>query len=416
MRQFLRFKPANLLKLPQPLQNSAFRPILWGVLGFMVVNILLSIAVTVSPFNQRLNFAYGNFLPAKLETLRHHHPEKLDVLFLGTSQTNNGFIPSQFEQAATLPINSFNLGLPNNRYDIMQAYLRYHQRQFGKPRLVLIELSPSIQERDTSLYYLPALYYRTLIEREPTLATRYLENPLLAENVKQELFWSGLSSLHQYRFTFSPVNVVKKISGKLNRISRFQEACADTVDRPCQSKQDRGNPGNSDSSIYPAQFSSKLAAPETTEKGWYPKTQSLQMKTDQGVLASVTEARKYYIDAQNTVNFDKLRALLSYCRQEQIPVTLVTWPNHPEFLKVFRQSALNQPYETGLSKLLAEEQVPWINLNVENSGGRDGRIDSDIFADPRHLTPKGARRFSRALAKSLFSLPEIQKVFSAENS
>src|SRR5688572_26793033 len=138
--------------------HPALRPILIGVLAFAAFNLLMTLAVTFSPLNTRFNFSYGNFLPAKLAMLKQAQPEKLDVLFLGTSQTNNGFITNVFEQVSGRHLNSFNLGLPNNRYDVMEGYLRFHTRKFGKPRLLLVELSPSIQENGSAYYYLPALY------------------------------------------------------------------------------------------------------------------------------------------------------------------------------------------------------------------------------------------------------------------
>jgi hypothetical protein len=385
-------------KILQNLLHPALRPILLGTIGFVALNLLFTAGVTFSPLNQRFNFKYGNFLPAKLAMLKTHHPEKLDVLFMGTSQTNNGFIPRVFEQASGHPINSFNLGLPNNRYDIMLAYLQYHQYCYGKPKLLLVELSPSIQEKDAYLYYLPALYYRTLIEQAPNLAGTYLSNPLLAENVKQELLWSSFSSLHQYRYTFAPINVISKVSGKLKSLSGFHDASAEAA--PTYTDDDSDTPA--DTSM---QFD-----PSYTEKGWYPKPQSPHMKTPDGVQLSVAEARKYYIDQQKDVQFDKLKTLLEYCKQQQIPVVLVSWPNHPAFLSVFEHSKLNSQYQAGLQQLLHEEPATIINLNREIPASQK-TTEGGLFADPRHLTPDGAKLFSAKLAQDVFSLPQVQYWF-----
>lgn len=381
--------------------HPALRPILIGVLSFVLFNLLFTVGVTISPLNQKFNFSYGNFLPTKLQMLKSHQPNKLDVLFMGTSQTNNGFITSVFEKATGKPIHSFNLGLPNNRYDIMLAYLRFHQQQFGKPKLVLLELSPSIQEKDAYLYYLPALYYRTLIEQAPNLAGTYLNNPLLAENVKQELLLSSFSSLHQYRFTFSPINILSKVGGKLKSLSGFQGSAANA------------EPVIAEDSTTVS--STESLDPAMTEKGWYPKEQSPHMKTADGVRLSVEEAKKYYIDQQPDVAFDKLKALLTYCHEQHIQVVLVSWPNHPAFLKAFEQSRLNASYQQGLQQLLTEQPTPFINLNRDIPASQS-ETAGGLFADPRHLTPEGAKVFSEILARKISALPEAKSVlYSSQN-
>jgi hypothetical protein len=375
-----------------------FRPILLGVLVFAVFNCLLTGVVTFSPINKKFNFSYGNFLPTKLEMLAQNHPQQLDVLFLGTSQTNNGFIPSVFEKAAGQPINSFNLGLPNNRYDIMQAYLEYHIHQYGKPKVVLIELSPSTQEIDSYYYYLPALYYRTLIERSPQRATVFLSHPLLAWNVKKELLLSAFSSLHQYRFTFSPVNILDKVSGKLAGLFRRAEAVAEASGKSAETAH------KAESDVRTVEIT-----PEMTAKGWYPYEQSVHMKTPEGVALSVQEAKKYYIDHQAGVHFDKLRLLIAACRKYQVPVVLVSWPQHPAFTKILEESPLGKQYRQGLAQLSAQANVPVIDLNHS----LPQNPSPSLFADPRHLTPEGAKLFSGVLAKQTLALPLVRQQLNA---
>jgi hypothetical protein len=399
---------AERFSLLATLGHPALRPIILGILVFALLNLCLTLGVTFSPLNRKFNFNYGNFLPTKLEMLRQHDPSHLDVLFMGTSQTNNGFITSVFEQAAgqvqgTRKLNSFNLGLPNNRYDIMQAYLQMHVRKYGKPRLLLLELSPSIQEKDAYFFYLPALYYRTLIENSPELAPTYLANPLLAQNVKEELLRSSVSSLHQYRYTFSPVNLLGKVSGKLKSVAERLQAA------PVQAETNSTN--TRDPFREPAEQPMTIL-PEMTKKGWYPKERSPHMTSPAGVRLSVDEARQYYIDHQKEVNFEKLAALLAYCREQKIPVVLVSWPNHPAFLKIYQRSPLAAKYQDGLLQLLSQSPVPVINLNNALPAWQT-ETDGGVFADPRHLTPEGAKLFSGQLARDVFALPEVAHVFPA---
>ncbi len=391
-------KPTVLQRLLNALGHEALRPVLIGVFGFALLNLALTAGVTFSPLNQRFNFKYGNFLPAKLQMLKAHHPEQTNVLFLGTSQTNNGFIPSVFDRRFGHGAHSFNVGLPNNHYDIMLAYLRFHQRQFGKPQMLLLELSPSIQEKNASQYYLPALYYRTLIEQSPALAGTYLQNPLLADNVKQELLGSSWSTLRQYRYTFSPVNVLGKVGNQFksvtNRFSGLHDATANAeILNPTDESL-------TDNSLKVTEVEPDIPTWVTDEMlsgGWYPKSRSEHMKTPEGIQRSVVEARKYYIDQQRSVNFEKLEALLQYCRQQEIPVVLVSWPNHPQFLKVFQSSRLHAQYEPGVQRILKQYPVMMVNLNHHAPGAQSPNT-AGYFADPRHLTPEGARYFSDKLA------------------
>jgi hypothetical protein len=378
-----------------------------GVVGFVLLNLLLTLLVTLSPLNQRFNFKYGNFLPAKLQMLKAYGPSSVNVLFLGTSQTNNGFIPALFDARLGPGVKSFNLGLPNNRYDIMLAALQLYQRRYGKPQLVLLELSPSIQEKDSRYYYLPALYYRTLIEQEPAQAFAYLSNPLVSDSVKRELLASAFSSLRQYRNTFSPVNVLNKAGSKLQQLTQglpvLANASSAMAEAPSVSALDDSAVHDSDLDNSGEALNASLPAWVTDEMlagGWYPKAQSVHMKTRQGVAQSVVEARKYYIDAQTSVNFDKLRALLAYCKAQGIPVALVTWPNHPAFVRAFHASSLAPAYQQGVAALLRETPVLWVDLNRQVPEASDA-LEADFFADPRHLTPEGARWFSQTLAERL---------------
>lgn len=395
----------NFLKhFIQTALQPPLRPITVGVLAFLSFNLIFTLGVTLSPLNQKFNFSYGNFLPTKLALLRQHQPEKLDVLFLGTSQTNNGFITRVFEQTAQdltrTSINSFNLGLPNNRYDVMLGTLQMHIHRYGKPRLVLVELSPSIQERNSMLYYLPALYHRSLIENDPSLLGNTFSNPLIADNVKKEMLFSSASSLYQYRHTFSPVNLLSKISGKLKSTLPIPAPSANAAMQENLAAIDFEGVANAQ------QQPTRTIDPTWTEKGWYPKEQSPHMTTPEGVALSVTEARKYYIDGQPEVNFDKLRHLLAWCHQQNIPVVLVSWPNHPAYLQAFQKSALSQPYTEGVQALLQDYPVPHIDFNQElATGSLQNR--NDLFADPRHLTPEGARYFSQRLAQKLSMLVSL---------
>jgi hypothetical protein len=418
--------------------NHSFKPlwpILLGLLLFALFNLALTAGITFSSLNPRFNFKYGNFLPQKLALLdertqaRHRVP---DLLFLGTSQTNHGFVPAVLQRSLATASNgksayqaAFNLGLPNNRYDIMQGVLEQHIHRYGKPKLILLELGPSLQERDSQYYYLPSLYYRTLIERDPSLASHWIGNPLLDGEVRKELLTSSLSALRQYRYTFSPLNLLSKVTDKVSAIAQARLApilekvtgkaeAAQSIAPDHHAIPDKANLlGNTHTEIASLVITAPAAVIQAnnalqtqwSQDGWYAKEASPHMGSPTGVAQSVEEARLYYIASQRAIHFDKLRALLRYCQSQEIPVVLVSWPNHPGMNEAFVQSKLSQDYFNGVRKIQDNfPQIPQIDLNTTQAGDKltlENAARQGFFADPRHLTPDGARQYTQKLAEQL---------------
>jgi|GEM_PF-2429663 len=437
--------------------NRSFKPllpILIGFIAFALFNIVATVGITFSKFNESFNFKYGNFLPTKFKLLDHNiqaSHQKPDILFFGTSQTNHGFIPSVFKSNLTNQNHTiFNFGLPNNRYDIMQGVLEYQIQRGEKPKLVLLEVGPSLQERNSPYFYLPALYYRTLIENSPSLAWHWLSNPLLDQDVRKELLTSAFSVLRQYRYTFSPINILDKVSNKASSVAQSKlqpltgkfanftdpnvEATAPPTLDP--SPAERGgeikisknekqlgiSPRISSSSpLSKNVLSPPLSAGEGSrvgvkpfdpkvleqwqQDGWYLKETSPHMGTPEGVTESVEEARQYFILSQKSVHFDKLRAFLKYCQKQNIPVVLVSWPNHPGMNQAFSKASISPDYFRGLQELRNDfPRTPYINMNSQNSiEGLNPEIASKqgLFADPRHLTAIGAKLYTEKLARKI---------------
>jgi hypothetical protein len=87
--------------------HPSLRPILLGITGFAVLNVLFTVGVTFSPLNSRFNLRYGNFLPLKISLLKQIPINKPYVLFLGTSQTNNGCLIRRLGKACKVLIWGF---------------------------------------------------------------------------------------------------------------------------------------------------------------------------------------------------------------------------------------------------------------------------------------------------------------------
>ncbi len=372
---------------------SIYRPILIGILLFLVLNGSVALFLGNPHLDQHINAKYGNYLPLKLALISKANPKHLDVLFLGTSQTNNGFDTTAFEQGAPVKLNSFNMGLPGNEYDVMLSYLKAHCQRYGPPKLLLLELSPTIQERDSSHFFIPSLFYRSLMAHYPHLWPFVLKTPLINWNVKQEVLLSAFSGLHQFRRTFSPVSLLTKfISGLGHLADKIGVVSAYKGPLTLEAQP-------SDPNLLPQYH-------QDTLKGWSPKPESPLMRTPKGIQQITEEARKYFLDPLPPIDFGKLEAVLIYCRQHRIPVVLVTWPNRPEFVRLYQQSRFYGPFHQGTLTIPAKYHVPYIDL-----GELPVAVFGNLYADPRHLKPEGAMLYSHRLANELFKQPEVSRLF-----
>lgn len=358
------------------------KPILLGLLLFLVLNVLVTVGFHLVPgLDRKFGLKVDNFLPQKLDQIASDTSQPPNILFLGTSQTNNGFVPSAFEQTVGQSVRSFNMGLPGTRYDVMMTYLEYHTLHVGKPRLVLLEVTDALVEPRDIYFYLPALHYRTLMEKDTRLMDFAWRNPLMAFEVRQELVCSALSVLHQYRSITNPLSVQKKVLKTLKRLLfGSNEADAAEVSPPVS-------------------VTLPVITSEMTATGWIPKAPSPIMETPGGAAKNAVDARKYYIDPLPDLNFAKFNAILTYCRQRNIPVVLVQWPNHPEYLRIFEASHLYQPYHQGLKEVIKTHQVPFVDLNWDNPEAVTG-----LYSDSRHLSPAGALKFSAILGERVREL------------
>jgi hypothetical protein len=383
-----------------------FRPIILGTLLFILLNVGLSTIFILKPaIHERLDLLYGNFLPVKLQQLKAQANRPIDVLFLGTSQTNNGFATQAFEEASPVKLSSFNMGLPSNRYDVMLTYLQAHIRHYGKPKLLLLEMNPTFLDKETSLYYLPALFYRTLLDHDPQSLDLVMTNPHMPENVRHELLLS-VSSLHEYRATFSPLHLISKVADKISDIThRYTKTALAQEDANTDNLANKPAEtllGAKKASL-PGSFPVSLPM---KEKGWNPLDIKPSMLSKTGLVQASREADQYFLSQMPPVYFGKIQAILDYCHQQNIPVMLVRWPDHPGFRALFAKTGQQAPFEQGLQHLLQAEQVSYFDLNQN----LPSQLES-TFSDPRHLTPAAAVSFSKLLAQKIFNQPGIEDLF-----
>lgn len=363
--------------LPKITLFQLFRPILLGILLFVLVNAGVSLLLTFTPsLNRAMNAKVDNHLPQKYQQLQALRPQPVDVLFLGTSQTNNDFATLAFEEAAPHSVSAFNLGLPGTRYDVMKTLLAAYIQAYGKPKHVFLEINDPLVEDKTVYFYLPALHYRTILEHYPNLFSQIWGQPDMAPEVRREFSMDTLSSLYQFRSIFSPLSLPKKLVKVVDRV-------AATFSRTAQA---------SDSE------SSHAVAFQPSEAmltgGWQPKGTSGTMQTPKGVEQNALAAKQYYLDPLDKVNFTKLDHFLAYCQSQKIPVVLVQWPNHPAYNRYFERAAIAPAYHQEIERVRQKYQVTYLDLNKTLPPSVAG-----LFADARHLTPQGAFYFSKVLAE-----------------
>lgn len=393
MMQFSRLKP--------------FRPILLGVLLFLVANGGITLMAGKSPeLHEKLGAKVDNLLPRKLEQLEAVCQEPIDVLALGTSQTHNGFATGAFEEAVPVPVNSFNMGLPGTRYDVMQSYLDYHIRRCGKPQIILLEITDALVEDETTYFYLPALHYKTLIQQQPDLAKALLKNPLTPLTVKKEVLLSFSSVFYQYRPLFTPNSLMKKVAKTGNHVaSKLLEPVMASSPDESVAETDAFRPPQTPEEAM------ELLPPSWIQKGWVPKYPFPQMKTQQGIAENAQNAYDYYLKPLNTVDFRKLEAFLAYTQTQDIPVVLVRWPNHPAYLEHFKTSPVYDAYHQELDRVLRHYPVGYLQLDNEPPAS-----NTAMYADTRHLSPKGAVHFSAIIAWHLMADPKLGRIFSVNPS
>lgn len=293
----------------------------------------------------------NNLLPLKTAELRQMSSFP-DILFLGTSQTNNGFHTAFFRQQYPEPITVFNFGLPSNQYELMLALLKLQVESRQSPKMLLLEASPTIMV-DNSPHY----------GRQSRLYSRWVQdNPQLPIHLKQQLFllaFSAAGTAHQFRQEYSP----------LNWLAHWTQPSLSSDWKP------------------------EMA------QGWTPKPASPLMKTPLGRKKILAEAQKYFLDDLPPLSFKGLHRLIAYSQAHRIPVVLVTWPNQAEFMGLMRESGLEAQFLRGMAITTQRYQVPWINLSQPMNGSQN-----QLYADPRHLTPQGAKIYSSQLAKRVAAL------------
>lgn len=355
------------------------KPFLIALVGFVVMDFLMLAVINCSAVGLQMDQAAGNILPSKLDSIRKNHPKQINVLALGTSVTDMGFAPRAFEKEAPLNINSFNMGLSGSRHDVLRDYLRYHIENFGKPKLLIVEVTDVILGYDN---YLTNLQRQTLASKDGSYTWEVLRNPVLKFQDKQDYFLTLFNPFLRYRSALSPVSVMYKMLGK----------------------------GHKNNELSPSTKGQEALLQTETLKGWSPKTEiSANMLTSSGIDHEVALMRERHLSKIKQVDFSMLKYLLDYCSDNHLNVVLVEWPSHPRYMATLKQQQIYPDYQKQLHYIAKQYNAPIVTLPVLSE-----RKAAPLYTDGRHMSAKGAEYYSHLLAQKLFSRVAIRQALQPE--
>jgi hypothetical protein len=324
--------------------------------------------LVLMPFvSSRLERAIPNSLADKITLLKAEEHHRSDIIFLGTSQTNNGFMTEIFEKNFPKPIKAYNLALRSGDYYLFKLFLQYYVQHYGKPKLLLLEVNEVLFNKQQ--YYFTQfnnLHYREMMTQKPELFSQIFINSPLAIDDKVDIFFSLISGVYRYRGELEIHRVKNIIKGTLPK-------------KP------------------------------TYHKGW----DALLMKP----LMSHPSEMKQYIDEQvsliskqqNQFDSSKLEGLLNYCQQEQIPVVLIRWPVNQQLRISIEKTKLYALYEKRINQVSRKYHLVLIDLYQQNFASPLG-----LFSDPRHLSPIGAELYTSELAHKIYQLSTPEKPSNAQ--
>jgi hypothetical protein len=375
---------------------TPLRPFAIALLLFLVFNVGITWITNIPKVQRHLDTWIANRLPEKHELLSQKGLLPIDILALGSSLTDNGFAPPAFEQAAPYPVQVFNMGLSASRYDVLEAVLKYHIGHFGKPRLLLLEVGDFMLEKQDLFSYMPMLYYQTLMTLDPNLQDEIMKAPFLPLEDRNELFFSRLSGLYRYRHLFSPIVIQIKLTKHLQK--HFSNGAK------------RAQPNSDMVLVNTIQEPDEYRLSDQKLKGWHPTRIGPSMQTEAGARLNAMLLKPMHIDTMAKLDFTKLTRLLDYCRTQQIPVVLVQYPMHPQYISILKASGYETPFMDGVDQVAHEYHLPYFNYN-RNDFIRQPRW----YTDARHLSKVGAIAVSRHLAQDIFSNPELRTILQSQN-
>ncbi len=333
-----------------------FMPFIIAIGLFLVVDL----AITFTPIDDKLSSAVENNLANKLVDILGDDPKNIDVLAVGTSRTNYGISSNDLEDAlnngnlkSNDEINVYNMGLPGGSYYMLLMVLKNHIKEFGKPKVVVLETTEFLYNRDFKSDN-NILYYRTLINGSKYMDKEIMGSASLTTDTKQEIMYSRLSGLYRYRSILSPQRLAKIILKNKTKM-------------------------------------------ETFEEGWRPRGIGKEMSSETKILTAAKARKRRLIDGFDSIDLANLEEFLDYCDEQGIEVVMFELPSHPSYQTIFESSEIGKAYYREVHPYLEKRGVPLVDMRFELP---KENVDP-LFSDTGHLSIEGAHFFSERLGQTL---------------
>jgi len=364
------------------------RPFLIGILIFITLNVVLGVLAVLTPLGGQLDYLIGNKLPDKLTKLTQlTQTQPVDIIALGTSVTHHAFAAPVFDATVNVAgrqrVHSFNMGIPASNMHVLKTYLAYHMKRFGKPKLVVLEVT------DTALspnnFYMPAAEQLTLMAQDPTSVPSVFAQGLDPEE-QQEVALLSVCSLCRYQGLFAPLVVSNKLMNKSRGGASLKPGLSVGSDR------DRLQPK---SWVYDV----------VDRYGWEPISLPENMKTPQGQTREALATVNNHLKAIQQVDLHQLAALLAMCKANDISVVMVKWPRLPQYMALFRRSPLYPSFNAKILRLSRQYQYPVIDLTAPTLPKTDPVLlrQPITFENTYHLEGESAAAYTQVLAHRLVS-------------
>ncbi|MEB3286198.1 MAG: DUF1574 family protein [Vampirovibrionales bacterium] len=325
-----------------------FMPFVIGV----ILLVLLDVLIRLTPLDRFFNLQLGRDLLVKIEELSSPALADTDTVFIGTSRTLYGFATPYFNRLSK-DMRAYNMGIAGSDVLIYRQILDNYIKHQGKPRRIFLELS-EFELSKVSLSQNSINFLENEISQNPDLLWEMLADPSLRWVDKKNLFLSAYSRIYRYRATLDFRQLTKKI---------LHPAPVDPIEQGwMKASKTRGYMGD-------------------------PKTRS---------MAAVTRYQQLMKNRVPSKGASILR-FLDYCKAQAIPVTVITWPLHPDYTAQIRKNWQTRLLSQRRQEVLQQYDARYIDLNQNVTMAQGDRF----FTDIDHLNPQGARYFTRKLVENI---------------
>jgi hypothetical protein len=344
-------------------KQKIFRPFVIAILLILLAEVLIS----WTPLDNFFDNQIENSLKDKQKELASYTDKGIDVICLGTSQTNDNLVTTEFEKLIPGNLNVYNFGLLSGDYYLFKLLLENYITRYGKPKLILLEVNEILFSKD---YFssLNSLYFITFLKQHPERLDALFITPHIPIKGKLEMLFSLLSGMYRYR-SLLEYHKLRSLLHEKKRVSK---------------------------TVY--------------FKGWSPLPVKPIMSDPKAMDQYIREKKEEILNGYEQGDSAKFHLLLTYCKQQDIPVVLIQWPNHPKYNDVIQKTTFYPYYKQVTEELSKQYGYPIIDLTQS--------VPEDIskfYSDPRHLSQEGAVWYTRKLSHYFSHSPQSESIAKQSN-